>query len=160
MSRRTKTVAVPALTASNRDHEHKKVFLITEWDAATAERWGMSMMLALNRSAGEIPMDLSGIGMEGVAVLGINTFLRGNIQAAEILPLLDQLLDCVQIVRDPKHPEVATALASPDDIEEVATRLWLRSQVIELHTGFSPAAALSAWAAMIMTKKEPDSGST
>lgn len=149
--RKVEKVVVPAADGTaNRDQG--KMFLITEWDAATAEKWGIKMLLALNRSAGEIPMDLRGIGMEGVAVLGINTFLRGNISSEEIIPLLDQLLECVQMIRDKRHEDVATPISSPDDIEDVSTRLWLRSEVIRVHTGFSPAAALLALAAAITTK--------
>lgn len=150
--RKSKTVTVPAFPGTPQ-RDAGKTFVITEWSADRAERWGIKMTLALNRSAGEIPMDLKGIGMEGIAVLGINTFLRGNVQAEEIIPLLDELLDCVRVLRDLKHPDVVTDLI-PDDLEDVATRLWLRSEVLELHTGFSPAAALSALVASIMTKSE------
>lgn len=155
MTRRTENVAVPKFdTGLNRDLG--KLYLITEWDAATAEKWGIKMTLALNRSSGEIPMDLRGIGMEGVAIIGLNTFLRGNISPAELIPLLDELLECVKVIRDPRYPEVATPIASPDDIEEIATRLWLRSEVLRVHTNFSPAEALSRLWARIMTPKPPD----
>lgn len=159
MSRKIERVIVPTIDGQqNRDAG--KMFQITEWDSATAERWGIKMILALNRSAGEIPMDLRGIGMEGVAVLGINTFLRGAISASEIIPLLDELFDCVRLIRDQRHPDVVTEIASPDDIEDVSTRLWLRSEVLRVHTGFSPAAALQALAAAIFEKKSPDSSNT
>lgn len=156
MGRKTVTVRVPRFEGTdNRDLD--KSFFLTEWPASTSEKWAMRMLLAFNRSAGEIPLNLAGIGMEGIAILGINTFLRGAIQAAEIIPLLDELLECVKIVRDPDTPDKATgepvvhAIIPDIDIEEVATRLWLRSEVLRLHTNFSPADALSKLLTSIQT---------
>ncbi len=156
--RKKELVIVPKFEGTD-NRDIGKTFQLNEWDAETGEKWAIAMVLAFNRSAGEIPMDLRGIGWEGIAILSINTFLRGNIQAEEIIPLLDKLLDCVKIVRDPKHPDIATEIVSADDIEEVATRLWLRSEVLRLHTNFSPIAVLSALISAIMTKR-PDSSTT
>ena len=163
--RKTIEIVMPRLeVGDNRDQG--KVFQITEWSAATAEEWGIRVLLAINRSTGEIPMDLRGIGMEGIAILGINTLLRGTVQSEELIPLLNQLLDCVRMIRDPRATDkvtggpVVTKIVSSDDIEEVATRLWLRSKVIELHTGFSPADALSSLISGIMTRAPADSKST
>jgi hypothetical protein len=41
-----------------------------------------------------------------------------------------------------------------DDIEEVATRWWLRSEVVSVHVGFSPAEALLKLVASITAKPE------
>jgi hypothetical protein len=154
--RKSKPVTVPKFsTGHNRDFG--KTFVITEWPAARAEDWGMRMMFAFNRGGGQIPMGLDHVGMEGIAIIGINTFLRGNIEPDEMIPLLNELLDCVEIVRDPKHPEVTTKIVSEDDIAEISTRMWLRSEVVELHTGFSVAVALSKLATAIMAPKKADS---
>jgi hypothetical protein len=153
MARKKKIVAIPDFPGtSNRDFG--KLFLITEWPAERAETWGMKMTLAFNQSSGALPMSLASIGMEGIAIIGINTFLRGSIKSDEIIPLLNELLECVAMIRDPKFPDVVTPITSPDDIEEVATRLWLRSEVIRLHTGFSPADVLSALIASIKMKSQ------
>ena len=159
MSRQTVDVRVPIFPGtSNRDLD--KVFRITEWPAATAEKWGMRMMLAANSGAGELPLNLSGIGMEGIAIIGINAFLRGNILPGTLIPLLDELLECVKIVRDPTQPGMASDLVSDDDIEEVATRMWLRGEVLTLHLNFSVSAALSALYQKIMTKPTPSTDSS
>jgi hypothetical protein len=158
MARQSQLVTVPSFPGT-RNRDLGKLFLITEWPAALAEEWGLRMTLALNKSSGSLPMDLAGIGMEGIAILGINTFLRGSMEAAELIPLLNELLECVRIILDKKNMEVSQPITSPDDIEEVATRLWLRSEVIKLHTNFSPADALSALISSIMTKS-PASAST
>lgn len=125
-----------------------KHFLITEWPAARAEKWALRAMIAYNRGGGQIPVDAIGGGMKSIFFLGLNTFLRGQMQADEVLPILDELMECVKIVRDPKSrgvdgKVVATDLVSDDDIEEIKTRLWLRSEVVRVHTNFSPAEMLS-----------------
>lgn len=120
-----------------------KRFLITEMPAARAEKWAMRALLMLKGSGQEIPRNVEGMGMVGVAILGLNAFLRGEIDPADLEPLMDEMMTCVQIVRDPRYPDKASDLVSQDDVEEVATRLWLRSEVLRLHTGFSPADALS-----------------
>lgn len=148
--RKTKPVVIPRFeNCENRDLG--KTFLITEWTAARADRWVQEVAFAFNQGAGAIPLDLRGIGWEGIAIMGINTFLRGNVRSLEMIQLLDQLLECVEIVRDKKHPTVASPIVSDDDIEEVATRWWLRSEVVSVHVNFSPLAALSALISSILT---------
>lgn len=154
--RKSEIVRVP--DGFGRDSEPKrKVFLITEWAAERAEKWAIRMLLAYNRGGGQMQVtETLGTGMEGIFFIGVQTFLRGQIQAAEIIPILDELLDCVKIIRDESKPDVATGKPvahplMPDDIEEVKTRLWLRSEVMRVHTNFSPAAAVSSLISAIMT---------
>jgi hypothetical protein len=86
--RKTKLVKVPRFeTGDNRDHG--KLFLITEWPAARADTWMQKVAFAFNQGAGAIPLDLSGIGWEGIAIIGINTFLRGAVKSEDMIPLLD-----------------------------------------------------------------------
>lgn len=158
MPRETVDVHVPEFPGT-RNRDRGKIFRITEWPAATAEHWGMKMLLAANNGAGELPLNMAGIGMEGIAVIGINTFLRGNILPDTLVPLLDELLGCVKIVRDPGKPDVATDIINPEDIEEVATRLWLRQEVLSLHLNFSVSAVLSALFTKIMTPTPPSTDS-
>lgn len=139
--RKTMAVKVPDAQWAGRDKGRH--FLITEWPAAKSEHWAIRMLLAYNRGGGQIPMDAVGGGMQLIFMLGINTFLRGQMQADEVIPILDELLECVKVIRDPKvrGPDgavVATDLVSDDDIEEPLTRSWLRSEVVRLHTNFSP----------------------
>jgi hypothetical protein len=114
----------------------------------------MRTLIAANQGAGELPLNLSGIGMEGIAIIGINAFFRGNVAPGTLIPLLDELLECVQIIRDKNKPDIADNLL-PNDIEEVATRMWLRGEVLSLHLGFSVSAALSALYTKIMTPVTP-----
>ena len=152
--RQTVDVTVPEFPGT-RNRDRGKLFRITEWPAATAEKWGMRMMLAANSGAGELPLNMAGVGMEGIAIIGINAFLRGNIMPDTLIPLLDELLQCVKIVRDPLKTTFADEIRNDEDIEEVATRMWLRGEVLTLHLGFSVSAALSALYKKIMTPPEP-----
>lgn len=153
--RKRETVVVPAWPG-NRDAG--KTFVITEMPAAQAEKWALRAFLALKGSEERIPDGIQGLGMVGVAIIGLNVFLQADIDFSKIEPLLDEMMTCVQIVRDPGAADhasglpVATSLVSPDDIEEVATRAWLRSEVLRVHTGFSPADALSALVSAISSK--------
>jgi len=158
MSRKVETVVIPRFDAcGNRDEG--KHFQITEWSAAKADNWITRVGFAFNQGAGAIPLDLRSVGWEGIAIIGINTFLRGSIRSEEMIPLFDELLQCVQIIRDPKHLEVASPMVSDDDIEEVATRWWLRAEVVRVHINFSPLDALSALLRSIVAK-EPISPTT
>lgn len=138
---RKSEIVIAPRAEGNRDAG--KHFLITEMPAAQAEKWAYRAVLLIKGSGERIPDNVSGLGMVGIAILGLNVFLRGTIRPEDLDPLMDEMMTCVRMIRDPRYPDVATEIVSDDDIEEVRTRLWLRSEVIRIHTGFSPAAALS-----------------
>ena len=149
--RATRTVKVPEFqNSTNRDLG--KTFVITEWPAIEADRWIQKVGYAVMGGGGSLPSELAGIGWEGIAILGINTMLRGTMNPDVMIPLCEQLLECVQIVPDPKHEASARAATAPNDIEEVATRWWLRDQVVSVHTNFSFLGALSMLASTVMAK--------
>jgi hypothetical protein len=162
--RESATIRVPQFPGT-RDRDRDKLFVLTEWSAARAEDWGLRMMFALGTGGGQVPLSMAGIGMEGIAILGINTFLQSNAGAAgetlpgRVIPLLNELLECVAIIRDHSKPDVVTPLLE-DDIEEIATRMWLRGEVLSLHLGFSVSAVFVALYRKIMmspTPAQPDS---
>jgi hypothetical protein len=139
-----------------------KIFLLTEWSAERAEHWAWRALIAYNRGGGQIPPEVLDRGMEAIFWVGINTFLRGQMQASEVIPIMDELLECVQIIRDETKRDVATRQPVahpllPDDIAEVKTRLWLRSEVLRLHTDFSPGDFLSNLISVMAERtKSPD----
>lgn len=154
--RETRDVVVPPFDGS-RNRDLGKRFRLTEWPAAIAENWLTRLLLAYNRSGAQLPLELSGIGPEGLTILAINTFLRGNIVSSEIVPIWEELLSCVSVVRDPKHHvDVATPFTD-DDTEEVATRVWLRLEVLSLHLGFSVTDAMRSLWKRIMAMDPPSS---
>ena len=115
-----------------------KVFQITEMPASKAEKWAIRVMLALGKSGVEIPDDMGAQGMAGIAALGIRALTNLRFEDAE--PLLAEMFECVKCVPEPSRPEVTRALIE-DDIEEVATRLSLRKDILTLHIDFFTAVA-------------------
>lgn len=111
-----------------------KVFRITEMPASKAEKWAIRALLAVARSGIDIPPELMQGGMRALAFVGVRALSGLSFDDAE--PLLDEMMECVQIVESKivRHP-------TENDIEEVATRVFLRQQVLDLHVGFSKAGA-------------------
>jgi hypothetical protein len=158
--RKEKIVRPPPICG--RDHERGWAFFIREWPAGKAEKWIIRFGLALTRNSNvQIPMQWSGIGWQGIGVLFFNGILAGGVQADEVIPIYDELLECVQVIRDPKARDKATGqpimspIVSDDDIEEIVTRGWLRDEVFKLHAGFSVADALSKYFATAESRPDP-----
>lgn len=125
-------------TVTDEGRDKGKVFVLTELSASEAEDWAASAFLALSRSGADIPDDVQEMGMSGLAVLGLRAL--SGLKIEEARPLLARMFACVQINPDPARPEIVRALIE-DDIEEVKTRLLLRKEVFDLHTGFFTSAA-------------------
>ncbi len=129
MSRKTVTLTI---TAEGRDKG--KTFRITEWAADQAERWAMRVLLGLGKGGVEMPPEALELGAAGILYAAGAQVLRLPSRLA--LRLADELMECVQIV----EPKLDRALVS-EDIEEVATRLQLKGEVLKLTFGFFVAAA-------------------
>lgn len=136
MARKTKIV-----TVEQDGRDKGKVFLITEMPASQGERWATRAFLALANAGIDIPQEAINMGMSAIAIIGIQSLARVAYKDAE--PLLDEMMACVKAVPDPSRQIISRELIE-EDIEEVFTRVWLRGEVFELHTGFSVAAAISA----------------
>lgn len=144
-----------------RNRDKGKIFKLTEWDSERAEHWGIRAMLALgSTNDARLPLNMAGMGMEGIAIVGINAFfaqtraMGDDSVKAVVIPLLDELLECVEIIRDPKHPEIVTKIVPKTDIEEIATRMWLRGEVLSLHLNFSVSVMFSQLYRRIMMRTE------
>lgn len=132
MARKTATVTI---SAEGRDKG--KVFVLTELSAYEAEDWAGRALFALMNAGVEIPDNIAEAGLAGVAAMGLKAIAKLPFDSAK--PLLDKMMGCIQIQ---PSPTVTRALIS-DDIEEVATLLQLRKQVLGLHMDFSMAATPS-----------------
>lgn len=134
--RKTKDVTITEGTAAtNRDHG--KVFRINELPATEIEKWGMRMMLLAVKTGVDVPDGIRAVGgMKAVTVMSIQALMSGGINFKEVEPLLDEMFTCIQIIPDPRRPEVVRKLIE-EDIEEWATRVALRSEWFQLHVGFS-----------------------
>jgi hypothetical protein len=149
MARRTIRVTV---SAEGRDLG--RVYLLTELPASQAEEWADQVFLGLMRNGAQIPDEVASAGLAGVASMGVDA-LKG-LDWYTVKPLLDTMMSCVQAVPTPSSPNAVRPLVE-SDIEEVATRLMLRGEVISLHLGFSLADALSKLrASRLMGAASPD----
>lgn len=129
--RRTVRYIVPTVEGiENRDSG--KTFVITEVSAGQAEEWGLRALMALGTSGIVVPPEVAAAGLMGAVLVGFQAFMGAREDA--VLPLWREMLPaCVQYnpSENVLHPYREA------DIEEVATRLELRKQIVELHTGFT-----------------------
>lgn len=147
MSRKSVEITIGHDAATARDAGKK--FLITELPAWQAEAWGSRAMGAMTRSGLKITDAPILTGMAAIAVYGTSSFMAAPWE--EIQPLLAEMMGCIKIV-EPKVPGGRDLV--DEDIEEVATRLRLREEVLKLHTGFSLAANLLAAVVQVMSAME------
>ena len=112
-----------------------KMFVIQKMHAEPLEDWGLRLILGLARSGIEIPPDIERSGIAGIVRYGFSGAMS-QLRIEELRPLLAEMMDCVQIIPDPKNPSFMRPLVE-NDIEAVSTRLYLRKEWIALHTGFS-----------------------
>lgn len=146
MARKTKIVTI---SAEGRDKG--KNFFIVEMDPRKGEKWATRALLAIGKGGRvEVSEDLNELlghaGMAGLAALGIQAITAMDFADAE--PLLDEMMDCVTIIPALENIDQTTRLPFTrnlidGDIEEVGTILTLRSEIMDLHLGFSVAAFLS-----------------
>lgn len=134
--RRVKTVSI---AAEGRDKG--KTFVITEMPSDQGERWAIQALMALANAGVELPDGAAEAGMAGFAAAGLKAL--GRLPFAALDPLLQDMWGCVQYQHGPGLP-LQSIMAGPNcQIAEIATRITLRIEVLELHTGFSLAGVKS-----------------
>ena len=134
MARKTKTLVI-----DKEGRDKGKVFLLKEQSAYDAEKWALRLVEAGQKVGIDIPPHIANSGVAALQMMGI--FIFASISATEREPLLDQLFDCITIIRDPSHPAMSFPLirtGEDQDIEEIATLWTLQNEVIMLHGNFSP----------------------
>jgi len=104
-----------------------KKFLITEMAPRRGHEWATRAILAMMSAGVEIPDSLSEGGMAGLAVMGLTAL--GRASPVVVMPLLDELLTCVQSVQ----PNGTRAWID-DDFEEISTIFMLQKEAFLLHT--------------------------
>lgn len=122
---------VVQITSAGRDNG--KLFYLREMPATRAEAWGTRALLALARGGVELPDDFMSRGIAGIAIVGVKAL--GGMEYDMAKPLLEEMLQCVQAVPNPSNPLIRRPLVE-DDTEEVATILFLRKEIINLHVDF------------------------
>jgi hypothetical protein len=129
-------------TVESEGRDKGKSFLLTEMPATKAEDWAIRAMLALGAANVEIPDGALQLGMAALAEIGLKKLFA--IDAAQMRPLLDELMECVEFVPNPQKPQVKVKYPLFEtQVEEVKTLLSLKWQVLKLHMDFSLADSLS-----------------
>lgn len=119
-----------------------KHFLITEMPALQAARWADRAFLALAHSGVDIESSHASQGIVGLVAAGVNMLAMAKYE--EIDPLLDELMLCVKIIRDPRNPATAVPVQFDTDIEDIATVYLIRREVLDLHGSFT-LAGVQSW---------------
>jgi hypothetical protein len=141
--RRTKTVTV---TFDGRDKGAQ--YLITEMPASQGEKWATKALLAmLHNGSVDLPEGWQQAPMMIVAGIGILKLLAA-VPFSVADELGSELMACITPVALPNLNNQIEKLSLSrslieEDIQEITTRAWLKSEVFELHTGFSITGAIS-----------------
>lgn len=153
MARREKLVAIPA--ADNPDNRDKgKVFLLREMSAFDAEWWAIRALIVMGNSGVTLPQGVLESGMQGLAFMeqtkgvasalfAIGLRMLPGVNPRELKPLLDEMRSCIFYQPPGNHTAQALEDGLLCQVEEISTLLKLRADVLELHLGFSLAAAAS-----------------
>lgn len=103
-----------------------KTFLIKEMSARDGYSWATKLLLGLMNSGVDLDEDILSRGLAGLATVAMSAI--GKLPPSVATPLMDELLDCVQIQFDK-----ATRKWIDDDFEEIATIFQLQKAVFTLH---------------------------
>lgn len=135
------------ITITEKGRDAGKVFVLHEMPADQAERWFYRLVLALANAGAKIPEHVLFAGAAGFAemlptlrnslVMGMRAMQGLDYQA--VAPLLDEMTPYItwQPPGQPAPPEQQIFPGLNSQIEEVATWLKLRFEMIQLHVGFS-----------------------
>lgn len=131
MARRTEYV-----TIDNENRDKGKTYLITEMPASQAEMWAIKAMLAIGDKV-QVPEGATDLGMAGLAsVMLSNSSALLGASFESVQDLMDEMFGCIKMCPNPNDKSVTRHLIE-DDIEEITTRIKLRSRVLALHLDFS-----------------------
>lgn len=149
MARREKLVTI---TEDNRDRG--KRFIVREMPADAAEWWAIRALIVMGNAGVSLPAGVLEGGMAGLAgmeaakgvasaLFAIGLRMMPGVDANALKPLLDEMTGCLNYQPPGGHKPQVLEEGELSQIEEISTRLKLRAEVLELHLGFSLAAAVS-----------------
>lgn len=109
-----------------------RVFLITEMSAAHADNWAMRALIALANGGVDLGSLRPQQGMMGMVKATLDAL--GQVKPEDAIPLLNELLGCVQIIPEGGKPRQLNM--DFNDVEDFTTLWRLRKEVFALHTDF------------------------
>ncbi|MDE1479977.1 hypothetical protein KKJ01_17565 [Xenorhabdus bovienii] len=108
-----------------------KTFVITEMPVIKADNWAMRAIFAVANGGIDIGDIRPEMGMMGMAQVAVKALSRIDPDVG--IPLLDELLECVQIVPSGGN---ARSIEFNSDISDVKTMFLLRKEVFVIHIDF------------------------
>lgn len=125
MSLKTKTITI------EKGRDEGKIFVITEMPITKADNWAMRALFAIANGGIDIEGINPNMGMLGMAQVAIKAL--SGIKPDVGIPLLDELLECVQVLPSSGN---ARALIIDSDIKDLSTMFTLRKEVLSIHIDF------------------------
>ena len=110
-----------------------KNFCITKMPVMKAEKWAAKALLAIMHGNPEIPEEMASMGIIGLFQVGLNGLMKCKWEDVE--PLMDEMLEYVEIIPDISKPQVKRRLFE-GDIQDVRTILGIRKAIWEFNTSF------------------------
>ncbi|WP_336193322.1 hypothetical protein [Providencia stuartii] len=106
-------------------------YLITEMPIAKADNWAMRALFAIANGGVDLEDVNPNMGMLGMANVAIKAL--AGIDPKVGIPLLDELLECVQVVPSGGN---ARALLLDSDVKDLTTMFTLRKEALAIHLDF------------------------
>lgn len=110
-----------------------KNFCITKMPVMKAEKWAAKALLAIMHGNPEIPEEAASMGILGLLQIGLSGLMKCKWEDVE--PLLDEMLDYVEIIPDVSKPQVKRRLFD-GDVQDVRTIIGIRKAIWEFNTSF------------------------
>ncbi|CAG9418732.1 TPA: hypothetical protein ACS727_000021 [Providencia alcalifaciens] len=107
------------------------MYQVTEMPIAKADNWAMRALFAIANGGVDLEGVSPNMGMLGMANVAIKALAGINPNVG--IPLLDELLDCVQTI-----PSGGTArpLLLESDVKDLSTMFTLRKEALAIHLDF------------------------
>lgn len=125
MSLKSKTITI------QKGRDAGKTFLISEMPIVKLDNWSMRALFAVAKGGVDlegISPNMGGLGMANVALKAL-----AGIDTDVGIPLLNELLDCVQVVPSGGN---ARSLLLDSDVTELSTLFTLRKEALAIHLDF------------------------
>lgn len=125
MSLKSKTITI------EKGRDEGRTYLITEMPISKADNWAMRALFAIANGGVDLESVNPNMGMLGMANVAIKAL--AGIDPKVGIPLLDELLECVQVVSSGGN---ARALLLDSDVKDLTTMFTLRKEALAIHLDF------------------------
>ncbi|WP_272678484.1 hypothetical protein [Providencia sp. PROV137] len=125
MALKSKTITI------EKGRDEGMTYLITEMPISKADNWAMRALFAIANGGVDLESVNPNMGMLGMANVAIKAL--AGIDPKVGIPLLDELLECVQVVPSGGN---ARSLLLDSDVKDLTTMFTLRKEALAIHLDF------------------------